>query len=92
MRAIFLRSFIPRTRAAVRLSIREALRPGGQFEAEYWMQRPERSASLGAEPGADHCNSAGQPFRMSGLTLEVTERRQAAEELRLSEERFRLLA
>jgi PAS domain S-box-containing protein len=41
--------------------------------------------------GRTHCDDRDQPFRMIGVTLDVSENRQAAEELRRSEERFRLL-
>ena len=73
------------------LAIREALRPGGEFDAEYRIQRQDGQLRWVMSKGQTHCDSTGQPFRMIGVTLDVTERRQTAEELRRSEERFRLL-
>ena len=87
----FLKMIHPEDRAAVKLAIREALRPGGEFDAEYRVQRPDGSMRWVLAQGRTHCDSKGSPFRMIGLCLDCTERRQAAEELRRSEERFRLL-
>jgi PAS domain S-box-containing protein len=78
-------------RSDVRLAMREALRPGGAFDAEYRIQRPDGQLRWVMSKGQTHCDSTGQPVRMIGVTLDVTERRQTAEELRRSEERFRLL-
>ncbi len=81
----------PEDRLAVRLSIREALRPGGEFEAEYRILRQNGQPRWVMSKGRTYCDQAGLPFRMIGVTLDVTERREAEEELRRSEERFRLL-
>jgi PAS domain S-box-containing protein len=81
----------PEDRLAVRLAVREALRPAGELEAEYRVLRHDGQARWVMSKGRTHCDHAGQPFRMIGVTLDVTERREAAEELRRSEERFRLL-
>jgi PAS domain S-box-containing protein len=81
----------PEDRAAVKLAIREALRPGGEYDTEYRIQWPDGSMRWVLAQGRTHCDSKGSPFRMIGLCLDCTERRQAAEELRRSEERFRLL-
>ncbi|MEG9438727.1 PAS domain S-box protein [Edaphobacter sp. HDX4] len=78
-------------RSDVRLAMREALRPGGTFNAEYRIQRQDGQLRWVMSRGQTHCDSTGQPVRMIGVTLDVTERRQTAEELRRSEERFRLL-
>jgi PAS domain S-box-containing protein len=87
----FVSMIYPEDRAAVKLAIREALRPGGEFDAEYRIRRKDGQLRWVFSQGRTHCDTAGQPIRMIGLTLDITDRRQADEELRRSEERFRLL-
>lgn len=89
--ASLLSLIYPEDRATVKLAIREALRPGGEFYAEYRIQRQDGQIRWLMSKGQTHCDSAGQPIRMIGVTLDITERRQTAEDLRRSEERFRLL-
>jgi PAS domain S-box-containing protein len=87
----FVSMIYPEDRAAVKLAIREALRPGGKFDAEYRIRRKDGQLRWVLSQGQTHCDTASQPIRMIGLTLDITDRRQADEELRRSEERFRLL-
>ena len=81
----------PEDQLAVRLAIREALRPGGELQAEYRILLEDGETRWMLSKGRTHCDEQDQPFRMIGVTLDVSEHRQAAEELRRSEERFRLL-
>jgi PAS domain S-box-containing protein len=87
----FVSLIYPEDQTTVKLAIREALQSGGAFDAEYRIQRPDGKLRWVLSQGRTHCDSKGQPSRMIGMTLDVTERMQAAEELRRSEERFRLL-
>src|SRR3984885_8725203 len=81
----------PEDQLAVRLAIREALRPGGELEAEYRILRQDGQTRWMMSKGRTHCDEQGQPFRMIGVTLDFSEQRQAAEELRRSEQPFRML-
>ena len=56
----------PEDRAAVKLAIRGALRPGGEFDAEYRIQRPDGSMGWVLAQGRTHCDSEGSPTRMIG--------------------------
>ncbi len=87
----FVSMIYPEDRAAARLAIREALRPGGAFDAEYRIRRKDGQVRWVLSQGQTHCDTGGQPIRMVGLTLDITDRRLADERLRRSEERFRLL-
>lgn len=81
----------PDDRAAVEAAVRDALRPDGQFDAEYRIQRQDGQLRWVLSKGQTYCDESGEPCRMIGVTLDVTERRHTAEELGRSEERFRLL-
>jgi PAS domain S-box-containing protein len=81
----------PEDQAAVQLAIHEALRPGGELETEYRIIRQDGQTRWMLSKGRTHCDDQDRPFRMIGVTLDVNENRQAAEALRRSEDRFRLL-
>ncbi len=81
----------PDDRSAILLGIDKALRPDGIFDAEYRIHRQDGQLRWLMTRGRTHCDSTGQPIRMIGLTLDLTESKQTAEELRRSEERFHLL-
>jgi PAS domain S-box-containing protein len=87
----FVSLIYPEDRPIVQLAIREALQPGGELDVEYRIRRPDGQVRWVISKGRTHCDNAGQPFRLIGVTLDMTERKQTAEELRRSEERFRLL-
>jgi PAS domain S-box-containing protein len=80
----FLRGLHPNDAGRTREVVRNVLRPGsdGQYAAEY--------RTIGIEDGIERCLSAwgrvffdpqGQPVRLIGVTLDITERKRLAEAL-----------
>ena len=61
----------------------------GHYHAEFRVQRPDGERIL-EEVGEVRFDASGKPLRMFGTTLDVTERRRAAQALAESEARFRL--
>lgn len=89
--ATFSALVYPDDRAAFDSVMRHALRAGGELETEYRIQLPDGQVRWVISKGQTHCSDDGEPIRMIGLTLDLTERKQTAEALRRSEQRFRLL-
>ncbi|MCX7596944.1 MAG: PAS domain-containing protein, partial [Fischerella sp.] len=81
----------PDDRAYVRESVRQALEQKTDYEAEYRNIWPDRSVHWVLARGSAIYDPDGTPTRMIGVTLDITERKQAEEALRESEERLKLV-
>jgi PAS domain S-box-containing protein len=67
-----------------------ALRPGGaRYDVEYRVMRPDGALRVVHSEADVTRHDSGQPLRQFGVLQDVTELRQAEEELRASEARFR---
>lgn len=72
--------------------VERALREGGEYQSEFRVTRPVDGRVLWMEERATAITNAdGQITRLVGVVTDVTERKQAEEKLRESEERFRAL-
>lgn len=71
----------PADRARVQLAFLTALKPHGALEVEYRINRPDGPARWVMSKGKTYCDSAGEPTRMVGLTMDITERKQLEQDL-----------
>jgi PAS domain S-box-containing protein len=77
----FLHLVDPGDRARVQLAILTALKSQGALEVEYRINRPDGQARWVMSKGRAYCDSAGEPMRMVGLTMDITERKQLEHDL-----------
>jgi len=75
----------PDDREAWRHSIREALRTGQPMRTEFRAVGADGSVYWFASQGRPHGDAAGQPTRLLGVSIDITDRRQVEERLRTSE-------
>jgi PAS domain S-box-containing protein len=68
-------------RSRIQSAVLEALRPDGALEVEYRIQRPDGEVRWVTSKGRTHCDTAGRPIRMIGLTQDVTERKRLEQAL-----------
>jgi PAS domain S-box-containing protein len=69
----------------------DALRGGPRYDVEYRVVRPNGEVRIVHSRGDVTWDESGRPRRMFGTMQDITELRQAEDELRASEDRFRTL-
>jgi PAS domain S-box-containing protein len=78
----FMHALHPEDRMPTDLAIREALEKQTDFDTEYRVIWPDGTIHWIAAQGHGYYNEAGQAIRMTGVTFEITERKQAEDEIR----------
>ncbi len=78
-------------RERVDRAVDRAVRAGEPYSLDHRIVRPSGEVRFVHEEGEVTRDAAGRPIRMLGTVQDITERRRAEDELRESEERFRLL-
>ena len=68
-------------RDAVSQALRKAQEAGGDYEKEYRIILPDGRMRWIASRGRVECNGDGKPVRMRGVSLDITARKQAEQEL-----------
>ena len=89
--AAMLRELIhPEDLPVLQRAINDTIQNGAKYEAEYRIIRPDDGSVRWMMTSGQVIYGAGnQPVRMIGIVQDITERRQAEETLRESEERYR---
>ena len=81
----------PEDRPKVAAAAAAALNGGPPYDVEYRVVRPDGSMRVVHSQGEVIRDESGQPVRQFGMLQDITALRQAEQELRASEERFRTL-
>ena len=79
----------PEDRESVLNEVENSLRTGAEYRSEYRVVLPNGQLRWIAGRGHVECNGDGQPARMRGASLDITKRKQAEEQLRMSEATLR---
>jgi PAS domain S-box-containing protein len=79
-------------RAAVEQALRCSVHWGVDYDVEYRIVRPDGAVRwIAAKGGAEYAGTS-TPVRMMGVALDITDRKEAENDLRRSDERFQLVA
>jgi PAS domain S-box-containing protein len=88
----FLCSVYPEDRELVIESLRAALEEGAKYDLEYRVVWPDGSVHWVASKGQLYHNKIGKAVRMTGINMDITERKLAQEELQRQNWRSQLFA
>jgi PAS domain S-box-containing protein len=81
--ASFLEDVDPRDREAVMAKIQDAMAHGGEYHVEYRLASPAGGERWVEGKGRMVLDAQGLPLRMTGVCMDVTERKQAEQRLEL---------
>jgi len=88
----FRRMVYPEDRELVQQAIADAMQNRKPYTAEFRVVRTDGNVRWVTARGQFHYTNNGDPARMLGMAVDITERRKAEDAVRESEERFRLVA
>jgi PAS domain S-box-containing protein len=88
----FLHYVHPDDREQVGIAQKESIQGHTPYASEFRIVWPDGSLRYAAATGKCYYSPTGEPERMVGVALDVTDRKRAEQTLRESEERFRLVA
>jgi PAS domain S-box-containing protein len=87
----YLATVHPDDRAGVQAALKKAVETRSDYEIEKRVIWPDGSMHWNVERGRVFCDADGQPLRMIGVTMDVTEHKQPEEALRKVERQLRTL-
>lgn len=88
----FLKSLHPEDREVVTQSIRSTLEEGADYNIEFRVIWPDSSVHWVVSKGQVYYDNTGKPVRMTGINIDMTERKRAEEELQRQNLRSHLFA
>jgi len=86
----FRRRVHPQDRGRVWNAVNEAMKNGTPYSAEFRVLRRDGTIRWIAAKGQSYFRHTGEPTRMLGMAIDITELKQAQQALQASEERLRL--
>ncbi|MCD6052126.1 MAG: histidine kinase, partial [Verrucomicrobia bacterium] len=90
--ARFLSILHPEDRPTVEAALAQAVEKRAAYDAEKRVMWPDGSLRWTASRGQVYCNAANEPIRLTGVTFDITQHKQAEAALREALERFQIIA
>jgi PAS domain S-box-containing protein len=85
----FIQLIHPEDRESLQRAVADAIEQGTNYDIEFRVVWPDGSVRWMEGKGLAFKDEAGKPLRMTGLAMDITDRKQAEEALRAGEQRYR---